>query len=208
MSVTELRELKKGAGMVGLTLEQYHAMIERGILEEGAPIELLDGFLIHKDRAKMGDDPLTVGTEHTKVVQRLMRFLRDVERHGCHFRVQQPIALPPDGEPEPDGAIARGTEEDYDTPPGPPEITCVIEVSDSSLHRDRVTKLRIYAAAGIPQYIIVNLVERVVEVYEAPVTGKGNYGRTLRLAAGDRVAFNCGADQVVPVEASSLLPAI
>jgi Uma2 family endonuclease len=33
----------------------------------------------------------------------------------------------------------------------------VVEVADSSLGQDRLTKARIYAAAGIPQYLIMNL---------------------------------------------------
>ena len=57
----------------------------------------------------------------------------------------------------------------------------MIEVADSSLGLDRTTKLGIYAAAGIPQYVIVNLPERVVEVYTVPMNGKLRPDITLAL---------------------------
>src|SRR4051812_41814935 len=52
--------------------------------------------------------------------------------------------------------------------PGPSDIALVIEVADSSLARDRDIKGPAYAAAGLPVYWIVNLIERQVEVYTAP----------------------------------------
>src|SRR5687767_15260233 len=114
MSTAQLRDLVNSASVVGLTLDQYVRMIEQGILPEGAPIELLDGFLVRKDRAKAGEDPMTVGFEHVWAVQNLPRVLAAAaEQHGFHVRTQQPIALPPDGAPEPDGAIPRGTIHDY-----------------------------------------------------------------------------------------------
>lgn len=88
---------------VGLTVDQYHQMIDKGILEEGVPIELLDGFLVRKDRAKAGEDPMTVNDEHIWAVENLRRVLRDLESRGYYIHLQQPVVLPPDGEPEPDG---------------------------------------------------------------------------------------------------------
>ena len=85
---------------------------------------------------------------------------------GCHLRIQDPITIHPSHEPEPDAAIVRGRPRDYaDHHPEPGDVVSLIEISESSLEHDRTTKLRIYAAAGIPQYIILNLVDRRVEVY-------------------------------------------
>jgi Uma2 family endonuclease len=208
MSAVQLmRDLMKTPGsLVGLTVEQYHRMIEGGILEEGAPIELLDGFLVRKDRSKLGEDPMTVGNEHLWAVENLRRVLRAVESHGHDLMSQQPVTLPPDGEPEPDGAIVRGTLDDYRfRKPAAADVSCVIEVADSSLDRDRGTKLRIYADAGIAQYVIVNLVERVVEIYEQPAKGSGRFADVRRLRGVERVAFRAG-DARVEVEAARLLP--
>jgi Uma2 family endonuclease len=192
--------------LVGLTVEQYHRMIENGILEEGAPIELLDGFLVRKDRARAGEDPMTVGQDYSWAVENLRRVLGVVESHGHVGFFQQPVALPPDGEPEPDGAILRGMLDDYRRrKPVAADVSCVIEVADSSLHRDRVTKQRIYADAGIAQYVILNLVERIVEVYERPLRGTGRYADVQPRQGDESVAFLVG-DARVNVPAARLLP--
>jgi hypothetical protein len=74
-------------------------------------------------------------------------------------------------EPEPDVAIVRGRLEDYsDRHPGPADVWLVIEVADTTLVTDRF-KAQLYAEAGIPVYWIVNLLERVVEVYQDPSSG-------------------------------------
>src|SRR5690348_449745 len=141
MSTTQLRELVNSASVVGLTLDQYVRMIKEGILPEGEPIELLDGILVRKNRAKAGEDPMTVGFEHVWAVKNLGLLLMPVERDGCHVAVQQPIALPPDGAPEPDVAIVRGSINDYrDRYPSAGDLPCVVEVADSSKYHDRLTK--------------------------------------------------------------------
>ena len=191
--------------LVGLTVEQYHQMIQQGILESGMPIELLDGFLVRKDRAKAGEDPMTVGDEHSWAVENLKLVLRAVEAMGHHVRCQQPVTLPPDGEPEPDGMIVRGSNNDYRRrKPTAADVSCVIEVADSSLNRDRGTKQRIYADAGIAQYVIVNLIEGVVEVYERPAVGSGKYEPARRMRDHDVVSFRVGPARI-DVVASQLL---
>src|SRR5258708_30140739 len=105
MSMAQLRELVEGASVVGLTLDQYIRMIHNGILPEGEPIELLDGFLVRKDRSKAGEDPMTVGFDHVWAVKNIAVVLSDsAEKHGCHISLQQPLAIPPDTAPDPDGA--------------------------------------------------------------------------------------------------------
>jgi Uma2 family endonuclease len=207
MSTAQQRELVSSASVVGLTLDQYVRMIKEGILPEGEPIELLDGFLVRKDRAKAGDDPMTVGFEHVWAVQNLTRVLAEAERTGCHVRLQQPIALPPDGAPEPDGAIARGSIDDYrNRYPSARDLPCVIEVADSSRYHDRLTKKRIYAKGGIAQYVIINLVDRVVEISEEPVPGGERYAREAVFRPGDTVQFSTGESGTINLDVSRLLP--
>ena len=155
--------------VVPLTVEQYHRMIEHGILPEGEPIELLEGQLVEKDRSAAGEDPMTVGHEHVLIVKRLAKLDRKANPLGCHIQTQQPVSLPPYSEPEPDAAIIVGSEEDYrERLPRAPDVLCVIEVADSSLQRDRTQKLRIYAAVGITKYVLINLLDGVIEVYTEP----------------------------------------
>jgi len=206
MSISHLRDLTAGASVVGLTLDQYVRMIEGGILPEGEPIELLDGFLVRKDRSKAGEDPMTVGFGHIWAVQNLARVLA-AEKFGCHVRMQQPIALPPDGAPEPDGAVTRGTYDDYRARyPSYADVPCVIEVADSSLQHDRVTKKRIYAEGGIEQYVIINLIDRVVEVSEGPIAAEGKFARDASLMIGEIVRFSTGEGRFIEVEVAKLLP--
>jgi Uma2 family endonuclease len=87
---------------------------------------------------------------------------------GWFYRQQEPITLS-DGEPDPDGAVIRGSKKDYRTRhPTPDDLALVIEVADSTLARDRGIKLRSYARAGIALYWIINLIDRCVEVYAQP----------------------------------------
>ena len=84
----------------------------------------------------------------------------------------------PNSEPEPDYVIARYDAEQYAAGhPTGADIILLIEVSDSSLDKDRNYKLPLYAASGIPEYWIVNLAERQFEVYTAP-SDEGEYGQT------------------------------
>jgi Uma2 family endonuclease len=85
------------------------------------------------------------------------------------IRCQDPITLPNNSEPEPDIVIARLREDNYlDSHPTPADIILVIEVADSTLGFDRNTKAPLYAAAGISEYWIVNLVDDRLEVYSQP----------------------------------------
>ncbi len=194
-----------------LTVEQYEAMIAQGILAEGEPLELIDGLLVPKDRAAAGGDPMTVGPEHQLAVKKLTRLAPRFEALGCHLSIQGPVRLPPKDEPEPDAAVVAGAAEDYARRhPGPTEVWSLIEVSDSSIERDRTTKLRVYAAAGIRQYVIVNLVDRRVELHEEPIPAEGRFGRGPALRAGDDevsvAAGPAGSGKVVSVRAADLLP--
>ena len=193
--------------LVPLTVDQYHAMIDNGILEEGAPIELLDGMLVRKDRSAKGEDPMTIGGKHRKCVQLLLEAINPKLPKTSVLQTQQPISLPPIHEPEPDlSIVTKEASRRDDGHPTPPDIFSVIEVSDSSLEFDRSTKQRIYAAAGIPQYVIVNLVAGQIEVYEDPRATDGRYaemktiskGQTLKLKAGSGIEIELNSGEFLP----------
>jgi Uma2 family endonuclease len=148
-----------------------------------------------------------VGFDHVWAVQNLVRVLNDSQSRDCHLSLQQPLGLPPASAPEPDGAIIRGTLDDYRTRyPSAADVPCVIEVADSSLQHDRVTKRRIYAEAGIEQYVLINLVDRVVEVFSSPVAGDGRYGDEAIMRVGEVVRFSTGNGRGIEAEVGQLLP--
>ena len=123
---------------------------------------------------------------------------------------QLPLAIAPNNEPEPDGLIVRGVNRDYqERHPRPADASCVIEVAYNSLTRDRNSKLRAYAAAGIACYVIINLVDKVVEAYSHPTVEtneRATYGSKLILKPGDIVEFPKPDGQHLAVEVASLLP--
>lgn len=190
-----------------LTVDQYHQMIKSGILREGAPIELLDGVLVYKDRSARGRDPMSIGELHALVVTLLADLGPALRSRGCHVRAQNPILLPPHHEPEPDGAIVKGVPRDYATRlPGASDVACVIEVADSSLAYDQTTKLQVYAQAGIPQYVIINLVGAQIEVYEQPVPAEGRYVQAAVVKAGETLTLLAGQAGTLQLPAAQLLP--
>lgn len=142
-----------------LSLDQYHAMIQTGILTDDDPIELLEGWLV----SKMPKNPL-----HSVVTRLLRQSLENLVCNDWYVDSQEPITTA-DSEPEPDVVVVRGQTQHYlDRHPGPDEVSLVIEVADSTLQRDRTTKKRLYARARIPVYWIINLAEQQCEVYRDP----------------------------------------
>lgn len=189
------------------TVAQYHRLIESGALTDREPYELLGGQLVRKDRSATGGDPMTIGHDHAWVVGELTDLNAKLRRVGAHIRIQQPITLMPFDEPEPDAAVVFGNNRDYrGRHPGPEEVACVIEVSDASLTRDRNAKLRVYASGGIRHYIIINLPDRVIEVYTDPDTGKGTYRSLVTLTPRDRLELPAARGKRLMVPVKQLLP--
>ena len=159
------------------SVDQYHAIIRAGILTEDDPVELLEGWLV----TKMPKNP-----KHRVVTRLIRQALENLVAPGWYVDTQEPLTTA-DSEPEPDVMVVRGETRRYlDRHPGPQDVPLVIEVADSSLQRDRTLKKRLYAAAGILVYWIVNLIDNQIEVYTDP-SGPGdqpdyryqqNYGLT------------------------------
>ncbi|MBI3273255.1 MAG: Uma2 family endonuclease [Planctomycetes bacterium] len=188
-------------------VDQYHRMLETGILSDGDPVELLDGLLVFKDRSSQGEDPMTVGHGHSLAVKLLAGLDPRVRSHGYHVQTQQPLTLPPENEPEPDGAIVRGQVRDYAAHhPGAADTPCVFEVADSSLTYDRTTKLQLYATAAIAQYVLVNLVDRRVDVFEGVVPGEARYRRTTVFEPGQTFQLTLGSGVGLELKVDELLP--
>jgi len=163
-------------GLKRWTATEYHQMIQQGLILEGAPIELIDGALVYKDRRDARGSVMPYGPRHAAAVYQLTTLVQLLKDHGCYLQTQATILVSEDHEPEPDGAIVRGTiREHRDALPTAAEVVVVMEVSDSSLEYDRGAKQRIYATAEIPTYWILNLRNHTVEVYEQPEAQAGEY---------------------------------
>lgn len=203
-----IEEIASGAtaGIVPITVDQYHEMIRAGIIEDGSPIELLDGVLVWKDRGREGGKPMGHDPRHALLVKRLQDLLQGwAARIICHVQVQLPVALTPFNAPEPDVAIIRGSFEEYaDHHPGPADVLAAFEISDSSLRQDRSTKQRLYAQAGIPAYWIVNIQSHQVEMFTQPDPNRERYAQSSVHKAGENLALVVRGNELL-IDLSMLL---
>ena len=183
------------------TVEQWHDMIARGTLTADDPVELIEGVPVFK---------MPKNEPHIAAGRRLRRTIGGVLPNGFFFDGEQPIALP-DGEPEPDGMIVRGQIEDFDgVKVGPADVTLVVEISDSTLDRDRGPKLRSYARAAIVCYWILNLVDRQLEVYTDPdpAADVPRFRGAAVYRPGEAVPLSVAGRSVGPVRVDDLLPPV
>ena len=199
--------LQAEAALVPLTVDQYHEMMRCEIIPEGAQTEVIDGFLVLKDRSKRGEDSTVTSPEHRWAVEKLQRLDGRVKAWGMHVASQQPVSLSPVQEPEPDASIVNGLLDDYRSrTPTARDVLCACEVADSSLRYDRTTKQRLYATAGIPRYVIVNLVDRTVELYADPDPSTGRYARVQTIQPGQSFDVELGTGRVLTLNADDILP--
>ena len=182
-----------------LSIEQYHAIIQAGILTDDDSVELLEGWLVFK----MPKNP-----PH-RVTTRLVRTaLENILPAGWYVDSQEPITLS-NSEPEPDIVVVRGDTRQYlARHPGAEDIALIIEVSDTTLQRDRTVKKRIYARAGISIYWIVNLVEEQVEVYSQPLVEveQPDYSQRLDFGRSAVIPIIIEGIEIGAIAVNSLLP--
>jgi Uma2 family endonuclease len=178
-----------------LTSSDYYQMMESGIIREGERVELILGQIFTM-AAK--------GTRHTVATSRLLKSLLMLIGERAIVRCQDPISLPNHSEPEPDIVIARLRSDDYvNSHPAPADIILVIEVADSSIKFDRDTKAPLYAAAGIGEYWIVNLIDNRLEIYREP---EGSIYASIQIVTPPR-SINLPQFPEIVVEIGDLFPA-
>lgn len=166
--------------------DEYDKLAALGAFDDER-LELLEGALVEMSPP---------GPPHSSTVDKLNMLFAPALVGRAIVRVQGPFAAENISEPEPDVMVIRLG--DY-TRGHPEQALLVIEVSESSLRKDRGVKQRIYARNGAQDYWIVNLVERVIEVYREP-QGEG-YTLVQRFAPGDAITPLAFPDVVVPVNA-------
>ncbi len=140
------------------SVEQYFDLVTQGVLRPDDRVELLEGVIVAEPPI---DPPHASGTTRVDTVLRRVLGGRAVVRN------QLPFIVGGYSVPEPDVAVVPGREADYDTR-HPTQALLIVEVAASSLQQDRLTKSRIYAAALVPEYWVLNLRDRCVEVFRAP----------------------------------------
>jgi Uma2 family endonuclease len=137
--------------------EEYGRLVDLGVFN-GEPIELLGGQLVVAEPQ---------GRHHATSVGVVGAVLNASLPRGWVVRIQAPITLDEESEPEPDVAVVVGTHLDYRAA-HPRRAALVVEVADASLGFDRTLKGGLYARGGVEDYWIVNLIDRALEVYRDP----------------------------------------
>lgn len=156
-----------------ISTDEYHRLIELDFFGPEERLELLEGYLVPKS---------PIRPQHADATARIYEELVYLFNREVRVRSQAPITLPDENsEPEPDFLILRRRDTYGTQHPDVNDILLIGEVSDSTLVYDRTTKLSIYARANIPEYWILNLKDRRLEVYREPEISADRSEGTYRI---------------------------
>ena len=171
------------------TVDDYHRMVETGVLTGSDRVELLEGQVIEMNPQL---------PPHAATTQRAFRYLDRLLEPVAYVRMQLPVTLKPKSEPEPDIAVVRIDANEYgDRHPTPDDIFLIIEVADSTLLGDRQQKALLYAKAGIADYWILDVNAKQVYVFREP-TPEGYQQETI-VAANTMLAPVTFPDITIPL---------
>jgi Uma2 family endonuclease len=165
-----------------LTRAEYDRMGELQFFR-GERVELIHGTVVRMS---------PIGPSHSSMVGRLNELLLPRLLGRATVRIQQPFIAHDDSEPEPDVAIVpSGRYNDRH----PDSALLIVEVAESSLAYDRETKGLLYAASGVPEYWLVDVGGRAVEVYRNPEGGR--YALARRALGGESLSPSAFPDLVI-----------
>ncbi|MEO1171974.1 MAG: Uma2 family endonuclease [Myxococcota bacterium] len=166
--------------------DDYGRLIDAGVLAEADRVQLISGEIVQMSPEK---------STHAVVVELVAHALRASLPEGWHIRVQHPLALSGDSEPEPDVAVVAGSIRDY-LAEHPRAAALVVEVSESSLAYDRGAKAALYARSAVETYWLIDLTQGSLEV-------RGD-GALETLGRGEHVTPPIKGSK--PIAVSELLP--
>ncbi|HEX3550060.1 MAG TPA: Uma2 family endonuclease [Candidatus Elarobacter sp.] len=174
-----------------ITVRELAELVERGVIDGDARVELVRGRLVSYAPPQ--------GPKHAAVVRGFPFVVYDRLRDRAVLSPQMPVVISDDTQLEPDLAVLAIRAHGYrSSHPTAADVHCVIEVCDSSARRDRVRKLRLYAAAGIAEYWIVDVPNEHIDVYREP--GGPLYASHRVARRGDSVSFSAFPDVTFTVD--------
>jgi Uma2 family endonuclease len=172
------------------SVAEYHRLVEAGVIPEDDRVELLEGVIVEVSPQS---------ERHARAIQYLTALLVKTAGEGFVVRPRLPLTLS-DSEPEPDLAVVR-LEDAASLDEHPSRAFLVIETASTTLAHDRTVKGRVYARGGIPEYWIVNLPGRTLEVHRDPDPAAGRYRVVSTLAPGETARCSTNPGLVVEVAA-------
>ncbi len=170
------------------TRTEYRQFVSLGMIKEGAPYELIEGEVI-QDLGQKRD--------HVIASMLVLRVMMRTFSEG-QVQSQSPIAADDYNEPEPDIAVLRKDITEYrDDAPSPEDILLLVEVSNTTLQFDRSVKAAIYARTGVPEYWVLDVNGRTLDVHRQPAPG--GYGSIIRLTDTDTVSPLSSSDTLLSI---------
>ncbi len=165
-------------GRARFSREAYHRLGEIGILGRDSRVELIDGEILMMS---------PIGPLHGAIVRRLTQFFVKNLPDSIECSIQLPITSGDHSEPEPDIALVRRREDDYQAKhPAPDDVFLLIEVAQSSVSYDLGRKLRVYAESRIPEYWVIDIGKKIVITHREPVGS--TYNQVKSFDAGSTIA--------------------
>jgi Uma2 family endonuclease len=178
------------------SVAEYEQLGRAGILTEDDSVELLEGLIVEK---------MTKYPPHDATIDILAELLWRLLPLGWFPRVQN-VFVTADSEPEPDVVVTRGRPQDYlQRHPVAADVALIIEVAESSIHRDR-RKRKIYARAGVAQYWIFDLNTGHIEMYAEPNAAAAEYQRRVMVEVATAVSFSLPEGSAVTLPLDTAFP--
>lgn len=150
-------------------------------------VELVDGEIVRMN---------SQGPRHVRAAHRVVKALERAVGAGFWVRMQAPLALSEWDEPEPDAAVVPGSDDDYEE--HPTTALLVVEVSEATRRFDLVEKALRYAAVGIPEYWVVDLVADELIIFQEPTAA--GYATRVTKTPGDTICLRMLPSAMVAVE--------
>ena len=201
MSAAEEQFLEGAPPRKRWNVREFHGLQDTGLLRADLRFELIEGEIFEISPMK----PL-----HATGVRKVSRALEAAFGEGYVVSDQLPLAIDDDSEPCPDLYVSEGSIDDF-SEEHPATAVLVVEVSDSTLAFDRSRKSVMYAGAKIPEYWIVDVKRRCVEVRRDPVELPSevgppipDYGLIQLFRPGQSISLLALPEQ--SIEVAALLP--
>lgn len=181
-----------------ISSDVYRAMHEQGLFGD-AKVELVEGEIVHMAAFQ---------PPHVYAQGATYDLLRDLLRGRFLVRSEAPLSVPNANDPEPDIAVVTGTRADY-VQNHPTTALLVVEIADATISYDRNRKAPLYALAQVPDYWILNVRRRTLEIRRDPRPDSNSssgfsYGTLQTFDETSRVSPICAPD--VSLLISDLLP--
>ncbi len=148
-----------------INAQDYYRIGRTQLFSEAARMELIEGEIVRM---------VPIGSGHAGKVDRILELFSQIPKKKARIRIQGPIYLDNFSEPVPDLVLLKPRTDFYEkSHPRPEDVFLIVEVSDTTIYFDRNVKRRLYARHNIPEFWIVDLHQKAIEIYRKP--GPGGY---------------------------------